>query len=148
MYSHAGQEACPSKSIHQIKSTEIGPGPKLNTNIRALSLDDKKKKGKAPVPRGNKCFNCSQDRHRIWDCKKPKNQCSECKFHGGGHHRDCSKYTAKVHATSAKQTTTHTAPSVSKDPFAAIHSMDFEQMQVYFWDKKDLTEKLGKCKAQ
>ena len=147
MYSYTGQEAGPSKSIHQIESTEIGPRPEPNTNIGALSWDNKKK-GKAPAPQGNKCFNCGQDRHRIRDCKKLKNQCSKCKFHSSGHCRDCSKYTAKVHTTSVEQTTTHTAPSVSKDPFAAIHSMDFEQMQVYFWDKKDLTEKLGKGKAQ
>ena len=48
----------------------------------------------------------------------------------------------------AEQTTAHSAPLVSKDPFAAIHGMDFEQMQAYFWDKKDLAEKSGKGKAQ
>ena len=42
----------------------------------------------------------------------------------------------------------HAAPSISKDPFAAIHRMDFKQMQAYFWDKKDLVEKSGKGKAQ
>ena len=145
MYFHAGQEAGPSKTIHQIESTEIIPEPEPDTDIRALSWDDKKKKGKAPVLQGNKCFNCGQDGHRIWDCK---NQCSECKFHGGGHQRDCSKYVAKVCATSAEQTTAHVAPSISKDPFAAIRGMDFEQMQVYFWDKKDLAEKSGKGMAQ
>ena len=85
MYSCAGQEASPSKTIHQIESTEIRPRPEPDTDIRALSWDDKKKKGKAPVPQGNKCFNCSQDGHGIWDCKKLKNQCNECKFHSGSH---------------------------------------------------------------
>ena len=47
-----------------------------------------------------------------------------------------------------EQTSAHSAPSVSKDPFAAICGMDFEEMQAYFWDKKDLTEKSGKGKAQ
>ena len=42
----------------------------------------------------------------------------------------------------------HSAPSVAKDPFAAICGMDYEQMQAYFWDKKDLAEKQGKGKAQ
>ena len=148
MYVCAGQEAGPSKSIHQMESMEIGPGPESNTDIRALSWDNKKKKDKTPTLRNNKCFNCSQDRHGIWDCKKPKNQCGECKFHSGSHRRDCSKYITKVCATSAEQTTAHMAPSISKDPFTAIRGMDFKQMQAYFWDKKDLTEKLGKGKAQ
>ena len=148
MYAHTGQEASPSKSIHQIESMEIGPGPEPDTDIRALSWDDKKKKGKAPALQSNKCFNCGQDRHRIQDCKNPKNQCSECKFHGGGHWRNCLKYIAKACATLAEQTTAHMAPSIAKDPIAAIRGMDFEQRQVYFWDKKDLTEKLGKGKAQ
>ena len=47
-----------------------------------------------------------------------------------------------------EQTTAHSAPSVAKDPFAAIQGMDFEQIQAYFWDKKDLEEKQGKGKAQ
>ena len=42
----------------------------------------------------------------------------------------------------------HAAPSVAKDLFAAIRGMDFDQMQAYFWDRKDLAEKQGKCKAQ
>ena len=44
--------------------------------------------------------------------------------------------------------TSYCNTSVTKDPFAAIQGMDFEQMQAYFWDKKDLTEKQGKGKAQ
>ena len=47
-----------------------------------------------------------------------------------------------------EQTTVHSVPSIAKDPFAAIWGMDFEQMQAYFWDKKDLAEKQGKGKAQ
>ena len=148
LITRAGQEAGPSRNIRKMDTTDVGPGPK--EDIGATSWDDKKKKGKgrAPTPRGNKCFNCGQDRHGIKDCKKPRNQCGECKFHGGGHWHDCSKYIAKVCATTAEQTSAHLAPSVSKDPFTAIRSMDFEQMQAYFWDKKDLTEKSGKGKAQ
>ena len=37
----------------------------------------------------NKCFNCSRE-HFTKECKKPKLQCSECKFLGGGHKKDCS----------------------------------------------------------
>ena len=148
MFTCAGQEASPSKMIHQMETTEVGPGPDPDDEIRAISWDNKKKKGKAPAPQGNKCFNCGQMGHGIKDCKKPKNQCGECKFHGGGHWHNCSKYVAKVHTTMAEQMSTHLAPSVSKDPFAAIRSMDFKQMQAYFWDKKDLAEKSGKGKAQ
>ena len=144
----SGQEAGPSHTIREMDTMDLGPGPE--EDISATSWDDKKKKGKGrpPVPRGNKCFNCGQDGHGIKDCKKAKNQCRECKFHSGGHWRDCLKYIAKVRATMAEQTSVHSAPSVSKDPFAAIRGMDFEQMQAYFWDKNDLAEKLGKGKAQ
>ena len=149
MYTHAGQEAGPSKNIRQLDSTELGPGPEPNMDIGALSWDNEpKKKGKPPMPRSNKCFNCGQEGHGIKDCKKLKNPCRECKFHSRGHRRDCSKYIAKVCTTSNKQAAVHTAPSISGDPFAAICGMDFEQMQAYFWDKKDITEKLGKGKAQ
>ena len=37
----------------------------------------------------NKCFNCGGE-HFAKECKKPKLQCSECKFLGSGHKKDCS----------------------------------------------------------
>ena len=150
MYARAGQEAGPSKTLNQMESAEIGLGPGAKEDVSALSWDEKKKgKGKVnPSPRNNKCSNCGTEGHGIKDCRKPKNQCTECKFHGGGHQTNCSKYVAKVRASTLEQTTAHLAPSVAKDPFAAICRMDFEQMQAYFWDKKDLTEKQGKGKAQ
>ena len=149
MYTRAGQEAGPSKTLNQMESAEIGLGPGAEEDIGALSWDEKKKgKGKGnPSPRSNKCFNCRTEGHGIKDCRKPKNQCTECKFHGSGHRTNCSKYVAKVRASTLEQTMAHSAPSVTKDPFAAIHRMDFEQMQAYFWDKKELAEKQGKGKA-
>ena len=92
--------------------------------------------------------NCGTKGHGIKDCRKPKNQCNKCKFHGGGHQTNCSKYVTKVRASTTEQMTMDLAPSVAKDPFTAIRGMDFEQMQAYFWDKKDLAEKQGKGKAQ
>ena len=151
MYTRAGQEASPSKTLNQIESVEIGLGPGGKEDIGALLWDEKKKKDKgkgSPPPWNNKCFNYGMEGHGIKDCRKPKNQCGKCKFHGGGHWTNCSKYVAKVCASSAEQTTVHSAPLVAKDPFAAIRGMDFEQMQAYFWDKKDLAEKQGKGKAQ
>ena len=150
MYARAGQEAGPSKTLNQMDSAEIGLRPGAEEDIGTLSWDEKKKgKGKGnPMPRNNKCFNCGTEGHGIKDCRKPKNQCTECKFHGGGHRTNCSKYVAKVRASTLEQTTVHSAPSVAKDPFTAICRMDFEQMQAYFWDKKDLAEKQGKGKAQ
>ena len=150
MYARAGQEAGPSKTLNQMESAEIGLGPGSEEDVGALSWDEKKKgKGKGnPLPWNNKCFNCGTEGHGIKDCRKPKNQCNECKFHGGNHRTNCSKYVAKVRASTTEQTTAHMAPLVAKDPFAAIQGMDFEQMQAYFWDKKDLTEKQGKGKVQ
>ena len=150
MYAQAGQEAGPSKSLNQMEMAEIGLGPGVEEDVGTLSWDEKKRgKGKGnPPPRNNKCFNCGTEGHGIKDCQKPKNQCSECKFHGGGHRTNCSKYITKVQASTTEQTTIHSAPSVAKDPFTTIRGMDFEQMQAYFWDKKDLAEKQGKGKAQ
>ena len=149
MYAQTGQEAGPSRTVNQAEVAELGPGPG-DDDIGALSWDNKKKKGKgkAPMPRGNKCFNCGEEGHGIKDCRKPKNPCSECKFHGGGHRCDCSKYVAKIRSSAKEQTSAHTAPSTAGDPFAAIRGMDFEQMQAYFWDRKELAEKSGKGKAQ
>ena len=123
MYAWAGQEAGPSKTVSKIETAEIGLGPEAEEeDIGALSWDEKKKgKGKGnPQARNNKCFNCGIEGHSIKDCRKPKNQCGECKFHGGGHRTNCSKYVAKVRASTMEQTTMHLAPSVAKDPFAAI----------------------------
>ena len=149
MYAKTGQEAGPSRTVNQTEVAELGPGLETD-DISALSWDDKKKKskGKGPPQQSNKCFNCREEGHSIKDCRKPKNQCRECKFHGGGHRRNCSKYVAKIHSSAKEQVSAHSAPSTIGDPFAAIQGMDFEQMQVYFWDKKELAEKLGKGKAQ
>ena len=151
MYARAGQEAGPSKTLNQAETAEIGlgPGPEAD-DIGTLSWDNKKKKskGKGPAPRSNKCFNCGEEGHGIKDCRKPRNQCRECKFHGGGHRHDCSKYIAKVRTSTKEQVSVHSAPSTAGDHFAAIRGMDFDQMQAYFWDKKEIAEKLGKGKAQ
>ena len=39
----------------------------------------------------NKCFNCSRD-HFAKECKKLMLECSECKFLGSGHKKDCSHH--------------------------------------------------------
>ena len=148
MYACAGQEAGPSKTLNQVEMVEIRLGPS-EEDVSALSWDEKKKgKGRGNVPQNNKCFNCRTEGHSIKDCRKPKNQCNKCKFHRGGHRTNCSKYIAKVRVSATEQTMAHSAPSIGKDPFAAIRGMDFEQMQAYFWDTKDLAEKQGRGKAQ
>ena len=98
MYARAGQEAGLSKTLNQLEMVEIGLRPGTEEDIGTLSWDEKKKgKGKGnPSPRSNKCFNCGTEGHGIKDCRKLKNQCTECKFHGGSHRTNCSKYVAKV----------------------------------------------------
>ena len=121
MYSHAGQEAGPSKTLNQVESAEIGLGPGVEENVGALSWDEKKTgKGKGNVLQNNKCFNCGTKGHGIKDCQKLKNQCNECKFHRGGHRTNCSKYVAKVRVSATEQTMAHSAPSIAKDLFATI----------------------------
>ena len=122
MYAQAGQEAGPSKTLNQIETAEIRLGPGVEEDVGTLLWDEKKKgkgKGNSP-PQNNKCFNCGTEGHGIKDCQKPKNQCGECKFHGGGHRTNCSKYVAKVRVSATEQTTVHSAPLVAKDPFTAI----------------------------
>ena len=121
MYAKTGQEAGPSKTVNQLETTELGPGLQAEEEVGVLSWDDKKKgKGKGMPQRSNKCFNCGETGHGIKDCRKLKNQCGECKFHGGGHRHDCSKYVAKVRSTAKEQTSAHLAPSTAGDPFTAI----------------------------
>ena len=51
MYSHASQEAGPSKTLNQVESAEIGLGPETEEDVGALSSDEKKKgKGKGNAP--------------------------------------------------------------------------------------------------
>ena len=102
-----------------METAEIGLGPGAEEDIGALSWDEKKKgKGK-----GN-----HQPRN---------NKCFNCGTEGHSI-KNCRK----------PKNQCNECPSVAKDPFTTIRGMDFEQMQAYFWDKKDLAEKQGKGKAQ
>ena len=70
MYSCAGQEAGPSKTLNQVEMAEIRLGPGAEEEVSALSWDEKKKgKGEGNVPpQNNKCFNCGIEGHGIKDC--------------------------------------------------------------------------------
>ena len=70
MYTQAGQEAGPSKTLNQMETVEIGLGPGDKEDVGTLSWDEKKKgKGKGnPLPQNNKCFNCGTEGHGIKDC--------------------------------------------------------------------------------
>ena len=51
----------------------------------------------------NKCFNCGRE-HFTKECKKPKLQCSECKFLGSGHKKNCSHWGKGSHQACSTKT--------------------------------------------
>ena len=79
----------------------------------------------------NKCFNCQQEGHFGKDCPKPKLQCPECHFFGGGHQKACSKRGKGKGNWGSRQ----------------VHAADSEDMSTTSWDEDKSTNKdnKGKC---
>ena len=106
----------------------------------------------------NKCFNCGGE-HFTKECKKPKLQCSKCKFLGGHHKKDCSHQGKGGHqACSAK--TEEGATSWNEDKSTkkkkkdkgkghnwskSIQGMSLDKAQAWFKDYENLAAKLGKA---
>ena len=73
---------------------------KSGTAERAKTKDPNAMDINATRSGNNKCFNCGGE-HFTKEYKKSKLQCSECKFLGGGHKKDCSR--AAVRPTAPRQ---------------------------------------------
>ena len=106
----------------------------------------------------NKCFNCGGE-HFSKECKKPKLQCSKCKFLGGGHKKDCSrqgKGSHQAHSTKTKEGTTSwdEDKSIKKekedkdkgcDWSKFIQGMSLDKARAWFKDCETLAAKSGKA---
>ena len=104
---------------------------------------------------GRSCFNCGGIGHHAKDCKKPKVECLDCHFLGGGH-KECRH--SNTRGVRAKNSTQEAAtswgdssspkekPRNNADPFAAVRGMSYDTMKVYFYDMKTSEDK-GKGKA-
>ena len=108
--------------------------------------------------RPNKCYNCgSEDGHFVKDCPKPKIQCPECKFMGGGHKKDCKKRSkggsrqARAATSWDDDKSTETKGSEKKDTAQdkgkgrdfqkSIQGMNFEEARAWFTDYEALDKK-------
>ena len=105
---------------------------------------------------GRSCFNCGGTGHHVKDCRKPKVECPNCHFLGGGHKKECRCSNMRgVHATNSTQeaamswrdsSSPKEKPRNSADPFVAVRGMSYDVMKVYFYDMKTSEDK-GKAKA-
>ena len=105
-----------------------------------------------------KCFNCGGE-HFAKECKKPKLQCSECKFLSSSHKKDCSqrgKGGCQAHSTKTEEgaTSWDEDKSIKKekedkgkghDWSKSIQGMSLDKARAWFKDYENLAVKLGKA---
>ena len=105
----------------------------------------------------NKCFNSQQEGHFGKDCPKPKLQCPECHFFGGGHQKACSKRgKGKGNGRQVHSTETEDKPATSwdedkstnkdnkgkgRDWTASIKGMSLDEARAWFKDYETLAAK-------
>ena len=131
---------------------------KSGTAERAKTKDPNAMDIDATRSGNNKCFNCGGE-HFAKECKKPKLQCSKCKFLGGGHKKDCSqqgKSSCQAHSAKTEEGTTSLDEDKSikkkkedkgkgQDWSKSIQGMSLDKAQAWFKDYKTLAAKLGKA---
>ena len=108
------QQAGARKQLHDF--IQKGPAEQVRQNDpNAMDIDAVKTGSK------NKCFNCQQEGHFGKDCLKPKLQCPECHFFGGGHQKACSKRgKGKGNGRQVRATETEDKPATSWDDIRKI----------------------------
>ena len=97
------------------------------------------------------CFNCRGTGHHAKDCRKPKVECPDCHFLGGGHKKEYKHSNMReVHATNSTQEAATSwrdsgslkeKPRNNADPFAAVRGMSYNMIKVYFYNMKTSEEK-------
>ena len=102
------------------------------------------------------CFNCGGTGHHAKDYRKPKVECLDCHFLGGGHKKECRHSNMhRVHATNSTQeaamswgdsSSPKEKPRNNTNPFAAVREMSYDAMKAYFYDMKTSEDK-GKEKV-
>ena len=106
----------------------------------------------------NKSFNCQQEGHFSKDCLKPKLQCPECHFFGGGHQKACSKRgkgkgnraSCQVRTTDSEEPATSWEEDKStkknnkgkgRNWTSSIKGMSLDEAHAWFKDYETLTAK-------
>ena len=127
-------------------------------NYKSLEHKDPNAMDISAAQRGNggSRYNCKGTGHHAKDCRKPKVECPDCHFLGGGHKKKCRcSNTQGVCATNSTQeaamswgnsSSQKEKPRNNANPFVAVRGMSYDAMKVYFYDMKTSEDK-GKGKA-
>ena len=130
----------------------------FRNNYKSLGNKDPNAMDISAAQRGNggSCYNCGGTGHCAKNCRKPKVECPDCHFLGGGHKKECrhsntqevcaTNFTQKAATSWGDSSSLKEKPRNNADPFAAVRGMLYDAMKAYFYDMKTLEDK-GKGKA-
>ena len=123
----------------------------FRNNYKSMGNKDSNAMDINATQRGNSrnCFNCRGTEHCAKDCRKPKVECPDCHFLGGGHkecrHSNmqgvCATNSTQEAATSWENISSQKEKPRNADPFVAVRGMSYDAMKAYFYDMKTLEDK-------